>query len=65
MKIDYGKGAKRGRLLAQGRGWHDMMDVCYQHKWDNDNTILVVSNANNLDSKWYIYEKKGESNENV
>lgn len=55
MKKDYSNGRKKGALLASGRGQYDMMDVCYRNKWSDDNTILVVSDVNNFDSKWKIY----------
>ena len=48
---------KKGRLLAQGHGVFSMGDVSYKNKWSNNNTILEVSNPNDLDSKWRIYER--------
>ena len=48
---------KKGRLLAQGYGGYSMMDESYKHGWSNENTILEVSNPNDLDSKWRIYER--------
>lgn len=48
---------KKGRLLAQGRGVHDMMDASYKGGWSDENSILEVSNPSDLDSKWRIYER--------
>lgn len=59
-RLDYSNGRKKGRLLSTGHGMNDMMTVCYQNKWDDDNTILVVADGDNLDSKWYIYAIQGE-----
>lgn len=55
MKKDYSNGRKKGALLASGRGQYDMMDVCYRRGWSDENTILVVSNADDLNSRWQIY----------
>lgn len=55
-KIYNDNGLKQGRLLASGRGSYDMMDVCYKHNWDDSNTILVVEDTDDMDSKWRIYE---------
>lgn len=55
-KIYNDNGLKQGRLLARGRGSYDMMDKCYKNKWDDSNTILVVEDTDDLDSKWRIYE---------
>ena len=55
-KIYNDNGLKQGRLLARGRGTYDMMDKCYKNGWDDSNTILVVEDTNDLDSKWRIYE---------
>lgn len=46
---------KRGRKLASGKGQYDLMDVCFKNKWKAENTILVVDNADDLDSTWTIY----------
>lgn len=59
-RVDYGNGAKKGKLLARGKGAWNMLDVSYRNGYTNDNTILVVDNADTLDSTWRIYEKKGE-----
>lgn len=61
-KIYNDNGLKQGRLLAHGRGSYDMMDVCYKHNWDDSNTILVVEDTNDMNSKWRIYE--GVKNDN-
>ena len=58
-KKDFGKGEKKGRLLASGRGCYSMMDQCYKNGWSDENTILVVMNSDDLESRWKIYEKKG------
>lgn len=55
-KIYNDNGLKQGRLLAQGRGGYDMMDICYKNNWSDENTILVVEDTSDLDSKWRIYE---------
>lgn len=49
-------GLKQGRLLASGRGSYSMMDKCYKNNWNDSNTILVVEDTDDLDSKWRIYE---------
>ena len=55
MKKDYSNGREKGALLASGRGQYDMMDICYRRGWNDENTILVVSNADDFDSRWKIY----------
>lgn len=55
MEKDYSNNRKKGALLASGRGQYDLMDICYKNKWSDDNTILVVADANDFDSKWKIY----------
>lgn len=45
-------------ILAKGLGMENMLDICYQNKWTNDNTILIVENSNDLNSKWWILEKE-------
>lgn len=59
MKKDFGNGAEKGRLLSYGRGWADMMAECKRYGWTTENTILVVANSNDLNSRWKIYAKKG------
>lgn len=56
-KLDYSNGDKKGRVLARGRGQFELMDICYKHKWSDDNSILVVENGDDLDSKWTLYER--------
>lgn len=46
---------KRGRLLASGRGVCNMLDVCYRKGWTDKNTILIVDNTDDMDSKWRLY----------
>ena len=58
-KLDFSKGEKKGRLLASGRGDFEMMDQCYKNHWTDENTILVVENGDDLESRWKIYEKVG------
>ena len=58
MEKDFGNGARRGRLLARGRGGYSMMDICYKRGYSDENTILVVDNVNDLDSTWRIYERR-------
>lgn len=58
MATDFSKGATRGRMLASGKGLTSCLDICYQNKWNDENTILVVSNASDFESRWRIYEKK-------
>lgn len=53
----YGNPKEKGRLLASGRGGYDMMDICYRKGWDDDNTILEVTDTNDLDSRWRIYQR--------
>ena len=55
-KIYNDNGLKQGRLLASGRGAQKMMDICYKNNWSDENTILVVEDTSDLDSKWRIYE---------
>lgn len=55
-KIYNDNGLKQGRLLARGRGSYDMMDKCYKNNWDDSNTILVVEDTSDMNSKWRIYE---------
>lgn len=61
-KIYNDNNLKQGRLLASGRGDYDMLDICYKKGWTDENTILVVDDTDDLDSKWRIYE--GVKNEN-
>lgn len=49
---------KKGRLLGSGRGDYSMMDMSYRNGWSTDNTILEVSNPNDMNSRWRIYERK-------
>ena len=57
-------GDKRGKLLGSGTGVYSMMEKCKKYCWSNENTILVVSNTNTVDSRWYVYERiKGGVNE--
>lgn len=44
--------------LASGYGIDDMLDVCHKNKWTDENTILIVKNSNDLNSKWWILEKE-------
>lgn len=48
---------KKGRLLARGSGFMNMMDKSYQKGLSNDNSILEVDDDSDLLSKWRIYEK--------
>lgn len=61
MKKDYSNGRKKGRLLASGRGQYKLMDLCYKNQWTDDNSILVVEDANDFDSKWKLYAVKGDN----
>lgn len=47
---------KQGKLLARGRGVQKMMDKCWLNNWSDSNTILVVEDTSDLNSKWRIYE---------
>lgn len=55
-KIYNGNGLKQGKLLARGRGVQKMMDKCWLNNWSDSNTILVVEDTSDLNSKWRIYE---------
>ena len=55
-KIFNDNGLKQGRLLAQGHGDYDMMDKCFKNNWNDSNTILVVEDTDDMNSKWRIYE---------
>lgn len=49
---------EKGRLLATGHGVNSMMDVSYKKHLTNDNSILVVKDPSDFDSKWEIYSRK-------
>lgn len=44
------------KLLASGHGIFNLLDTCYKHKWTKQNSRVVISNTNDLESKWRIYE---------
>lgn len=54
----YGSSNEKGKLLARGTGVNSMMDTSYKRKYNNDNTILEVSNPDDFNSSWRIYERK-------
>lgn len=49
---------QRGPLLARGKGVFKMLDVSYKRGLNDDNSILVVKDMNDLDSTWSIYKRK-------
>lgn len=61
MKKDYSNGREKGRLLASGRGQYSLMNKCYKNHWTDDNSILVVEDADDFDSKWKLYAVKGDN----
>ena len=44
------------KLLASGHGIFNFLDTCYKHNWNESNTRVAISNKNDLDSAWRIYE---------
>lgn len=45
--------AMKGKLIAHGTtGMFGMMDMCYKHGWNYDNTIMEHDG-----DEWWIYEK--------
>lgn len=48
-------GYKLGRVLATGRGWSEMMNVCARNNWSTDNSVLYVANTDDANSRWKIY----------
>lgn len=48
---------KRGAKLASGKGERKMSAICYKRGWSAKNTILVVEDVNDLNSRWTIYER--------
>ena len=44
------------KLLASGHGIFSLLDTCYKNKWTKQNSRVEISNTNDLNSKWRIYE---------
>lgn len=42
----------KGKLIAHGTNMFRMMDMCYEHNWNYDNTIMEHDG-----DEWWIYEK--------
>lgn len=47
-----------GECLASGYGVGSMLDACYKKKLNQNNSILVVYDPNDLGSKWQVFAKK-------
>ncbi len=48
----------KGKLLASGSGINSMMDISYKENLSDENSILVVKDPSDLNSKWEIFERK-------
>lgn len=53
-------GLTMSKLLAEGRGVSEMLDVCKEFGYTRYNTTLEVDDTSDLNSPWRIYEMEEE-----
>lgn len=46
-----------GILLGKGKGINSMMKFSHEKHLDNSNSILIVDDTSDFNSKWKIYSK--------
>lgn len=51
----------KGKLIAQGTGMPNMLNLCYGRGLTNENSILEVTNYDRGD--WEIYERVADGKE--